>query len=466
LRGRVAAREIGLRHHEEVLKLDCAALEVVAEEIEIPLQSNEPLKVALASVRIEKPAVKLVRRASAAGDGTEEPPPATEKPAPGSGGPRISVGKLQVGGGTFQLIDESVEPTVATSLSEIRLEGSKLRMPARSGQLEADIRSIEGVSLQVSGDWQEGNGTTTVALRKLHLPSYSPYVANATGFEFEGGSLSLDGKVESTGPTHEMKANLTVKKIALRNLEKGAFKKTFGISAPAAVSLLSGPKGNIKLPVNLTLDEGGTAIEVPALLISAFRQSLAAVIAAPVKGLGLAVRVATGGGQEGAGRLALDPVALGPGSAQLTPAQVNHAGLVAESLSARPDLGLVLTGRFSKEDDPFLRAQALLARIDAGGFSPYDERGLLERRRLRRGLEQRLRLQPGDLDPEDATLIGEWLEETDISREARDRLAGDRAEAVRFALVDDHGLDPAQVRIGEPKKGPPGVAIELFVITQ
>ena len=376
------------------------------------------------------------------------------------------VGKLQVEGGTLQLIDESVEPTVATTLSEIRLEGSKLRIPARSGQLEADIRSIEGVSLQVSADWQEGNGTTTVALRKLHLPSYSPYLADAAGFKFKDGSLSLDGKIESTGPTHAMKANLTFKKIALRDVEKGAFEKTFGISAPAAVSLLSGPKGNIKLPVNLTLNEGGTAIEVPALLISAFRQSLAAVIAAPLKGLGLAVRVATGGGQEGAGRLALDPVELGPGSAQLTPAQVNHAGLVAESLSARPDLGLVLTGRFSKEDDPFLRAQALLERIDAGGFSPYDERGLLERRRLRRGLEQRLRLQPGDLDPADATLIGEWLEETDVSREARDRLAGDRVEAVRFALVDHHGLDPAQVRIGKPKKGPPGVAIELFLTTQ
>jgi hypothetical protein len=159
-------------------------------------------------------------------------------------------------------------------------------------------------------------------------------------------------------------------------------------------------------------------------------------------------------------------VELGPGSAQLTPAQVNHAGLVAESLSSRPDLGLLLTGRFSKQDDSFLRARALLARIDAGGFSPYDERGLLERRRLRRGLERRLRLQPDELDPEDAALIGEWLEETDVSRDARNQLAGDRAEAVRFALVDDHGLDPAQVRIGEPKKGPPGVAIELVVTTR
>ena len=77
-----------------------------------------------------------------------------------------------------------------------------------------------------------------------------------------------------------------------------------------------------------------------------------------------------------------------------------------------------------------------------------------------------MRLQPDELDPEDAALIGEWLKETHVSREARDRLAGDRAEALRFALVDDHSLDHAQVRIGDPERGPPGVAIGLFVTTQ
>jgi hypothetical protein len=402
----------------------------------------------------------LVRRAAAAEGETEELPP-----APGSGGPRIAVGKLQIEGGTFQLIDESVEPTATTSLREVRIEGSKLRFPARSGQLEAQMQSIEGASLAASGDWREDSGTATVALRKLRLGSYSPYLANATGFVFERGNLSLDGKVESAGPKHQVKADLTFAKPALRDLEAGAFEKTFGMSAPAAVSLLSGPKGNINLPVNLTL-EGGTAIDVRALLIGAFRQSLAAVIAAPLKGLGLAVRVVTGGDQEGAGRLELDPVALDPGSARLTPDQVEHVALVASDLSARPDIGLALTGRVGEEDGPFLRAQALLARIDAGGFAPYDEKGLLERRRLRRALELRVRREPDALGPEDAALIGEWLKETDVSREARNRLALARAEAVRSALVDDNGLDPDQVRIGEPKKGPPGVAIELFVTTQ
>jgi hypothetical protein len=457
LRGRVAARKIGLRHQEEALKLDCAALEVVVEEIEIPLQSHEPPKVALASVRIEKPAVKLVRRTAAAEGEAEERPD-----DPGSAVPQIAVGKLQMEGGTFQLIDESVEPTATTSLREFQLEGSKLRFPERSGQLEVRMQNIEGASLAASGDWREGSGTATVALQKLRLGSYSPYLANATGFVFERGSLSLDGKAESEGPKHRVKADLTFAKPALRDVKAGAFEKTFGISAPAAVSLLSGPKGNIKLPVKLSL-ETGTAIDVPALLIGAFRQSLAAVIAAPLKGLGLAVRVTTVGALGSGGALEIDPVKLDPGSAQLTPDQVEHAALVASDLSARSEIGLVLRGRVGEEDDPFLRAQALLARIDAGGFAPHDERGLLERRRLRRALEQRVRGEPDALGPEDAALIGKWLKQTDVSREARNRLANARAEAVRSALVDN-GLDPGQVRIEKPKKrGPPGVAIELFV---
>jgi hypothetical protein len=448
-----------------------SAKELVADEIEIPLQSDEPPKVALASVRIEKPAVKLVRRASAAGEETGEPlgeerPPTTEEPAPASGGPRIAVGKLEVTGGSFQLIDESVEPVAGITLSEIRLEGSKLRHPSRDGRLEAELRSLAGLSLKVSGDWQAGAGTTTVALRNLPLPSYSPYLAKAAGFEFKRGSLSLDGEIESAGPTHEVKADLTLEEIALENVEEGGFENTFGMSAPLAVSLLTDAQGNIGLPVNLTLDEGGTAIDVAALLIGALRQSLGAVLAAPLKGLGLALRVATGSGEEGAGGMELDPVELEPGSARLAPDQVDHAGLVANGLSARPDIGLVLMGRVSEEDEPFLRAQALLERIEAGGFAPYDERDLLERRRLRRGVERRVRLQPDELDPEDAALIGEWLEEMDVSGEARDRLARARADAARSVLADTHGTNPAQVRIGEPQEGPPGVAIELFVTAQ
>jgi hypothetical protein len=306
VRGRISAKQIGLRHDEEALELDCEALELVADEIEIPLQSDEPPKVALASVRIEKPAVKLVRRASAAGEETGEPlgeerPPTTEEPAPASGGPRIAVGKLEVTGGSFQLIDESVEPVAGITLSEIRLEGSKLRHPSRDGRLEAELRSLAGLSLKVSGDWQAGAGTTTVALRNLPLPSYSPYLAKAAGFEFKRGSLSLDGEIESAGPTHEVKADLTLEEIALENVEEGGFENTFGMSAPLAVSLLTDAQGNIGLPVNLTLDEGGTAIDVAALLIGALRQSLGAVLAAPLKGLGLALRVATGSGEEGAG---------------------------------------------------------------------------------------------------------------------------------------------------------------------
>jgi hypothetical protein len=187
------------------------------------------------------------------------------------------------------------------------------------------------------------------------------------------------------------------------------------------------------------------------------------VIAAPLKGLGLALRIATGGGQERAGGLELDPLGLEPGSPQLAPDQVDHAGIVANGLSARPDISLVLMGRVSEQDEPFLRAQALLEQIEAGGFAPYDERSLLERGRLRRGVERRMQLQPDELDPEEAALIEHWLEEMDVSPEVRDRLARARADAVRSVLVDTHGADPTQVRIGEPEEGPPGVAIELFV---
>jgi len=463
VRGRVAGERIELRHEEGHLEIDCDSLELVAEEIRIPLQSDEPPRLALAVVRIQKPEVKLVRPASATGGAAaEETPAEAEKPSSASGEPRIAIGKLEVKGGSLQLLDESVEPTATTTVSRIDLEGADLRLPTRAGQLELDLLGMGGFSAKASGDWRDGAGTASVAVRGLHLQRYNPYVGEAAGFEFTRGSLSLDAEIESAGQAHEVNADLTLENIALEDVEPGAFERLFGISGPMAVSLLTDVQGNIGLPVNLTLDEGETSIDFAAILIGAFRQSLGALLAAPLKGLGLALRVATGGAVGGDGAPELDPVGFEPGSAKLSPEQVDHLGLVANGLAARPDIGLDLTGRAGEEDEPLLRAQALLVRFEAGEFAPYQDKGRPERRRLRQGLERRAAGKPDELAPKEAVVLGEWLEEIEVSREARDRLAQARAEAVRSSIAKSADIDAARLRVGEPKEGPPGVAIALF----
>ena len=460
VRGFISAEQIELQHEDGLLEFECLAFDLVANEIDLPFQSGEPAEISLASVRIVKPAVKLVGRPPAA-----EASPPTEEPGPAPPEPRIAIGKLEVENGTLRLIDETVEPTTTTKLSAIRLEGSELRFPARNGRLQADLRGAEGLSLQFSGGWRAGAGTSTLALQNLHLPRYSPYVARSAGFAFQRGTASLDAKIESAGQTHQVSADLTLEKIALEDAEEGGFQRAFGMSAPLAVSLLTDAQGNIHLPVELTLDESGAAIDLPALSIGALRQSLVAVLATPLKGLGLALRAATGDAPGGAG-LELHPLALEPGSAQLTPDQVERAGLVAGGFAARSDLGLVLIGQVGEEDESALRAQTLLAQVEAGAFPPLGETSLGERRRLRRGLELRTRSQPDELAPEDAAFLEDWLAEVEVSREARDRLARARVEALRSVLVDSYGLGAAQVRIAEPREGPPGVAIGLFVTTQ
>jgi hypothetical protein len=460
VRGRIAAEQIELRHDDGLMEFECEAFELVADDVDLPFQSGEPAEISLASVRIAKPAVKLVGRPPAEGT-----PPPTEEPGPAPLEPQIAIGKLELENGTVQLIDETVEPTTTTELSGIRLEGSELRLPARDGRLQADLRGAEGLSLQVTGGWRAGAGTTTLALRNLHLPSYSPYVARSAGFAFQRGTASLDAKVESAGQTHQVSADLSLEKIALEDAEEGGFQRAFGMSAPLAVSLLTNARGNIGLPVRLTLDESGAAIDLPALLIGALRQSLVAVLATPLKGLGLALRAATGDAPGGGG-IEVDPLVLEPGSAQLTPDQVEHAGVVAGALAARPDLGLVLIGQVGEEDEPALRAQALLAQVEAGAFPPLDETSRGVRRRLRRGLEMRTRSQSDELAREDAALLEIWLAEVEVSREARDRLARARVEALRSVLVDTHGLGADQVRIAKPREGSPGVAIGLFVTAQ
>jgi hypothetical protein len=77
-------------------------------------------------------------------------------------------------------------------------------------------------------------------------------------------------------------------------------------------------------------------------------------------------------------------------------------------------------------------------------------------------LRARGRGEPGELEPEDAALLGRYTAAVEVPPERLDDLARQRAEVARDSLLEEGGLSAERVSIGEPVgPGDPGVIMEL-----
>lgn len=453
VRGRIAASDLLATQRDGDLWAAVGGVELAVDEIALPLGGPGPARVALGSLRIREPELHVLRRARPAP--AEEGEPGAGEPAP-SEPAHISLAALELTGGTLEVQDESVSPARVAHFRDLRVTGGDLRWPERDGRLEIGLRGLTGLSVQASSALRRGDGTTRVELEKVQLASLNPYLAETTGFRFSGGSAWLDAAIESEGPRHAVDADLEIQDLGIDDSKEGAFAKTFGMSADMAIALLEGPGRRIQLSVDVSLDERGADVALTRLLVGAVSQALRGILAAPLKGLGLALRLLPG--ERGA---ELDPVALEPGSDALSPPALQHVAQVAKALDGWPDLALELRGRVGEPDEPLLRARALFAALQSGAAGPPGEAGLLQRRRLVAALERVARGEAAQLEGEDAALLERWIGEAELPREERERLAGNRAAAVRAAL-EREGAEAARIRVGETEEGPPGVALVLF----
>ncbi len=183
--------------------------------------------------------------------------------------------------------------------------------------------------------------------------------------------------------------------------------------------------------------------------------------AAPLKGLGLAFGAAGSlvGGGDG---ISLDEVAFEPGSSEVPDAGHEFVAILATALRQRPEFHAVLHGSTGGDDDIPLAAQILLERIEADDPpAGYAERGLLDRRRMRDGLEAFARNRPSELEGEDAELASKWFADLQVPGERRDALAEARAGALREALLDAPDVAAERVRAGPNRSGTVGVVPKL-----
>jgi hypothetical protein len=416
----------------------------------------------LAALRLRDPALRVTLRHGpsptepAGGESVGEPGD-TEPQPDGAATPRLSLDLLELSAGTAEFVDETVTPTHRSRIRELAVHGRDLHWPERDArEFSLAARGPGNAHLALDASLRDGRGRVKLDLEDLGLASFSPYVAEAAGYWIEGGKASLRAQVEVAGEDYAIASNLALHRLDVAEVKAGSFKSEFGVPLDLALALLRDPGGKIGIPIAAKVEGGQSQIAVASIVAAALRQALVGAVTAPLKGLGLLLGSGDG---EGEGGMRLETLRAEPGARMPDLASLPQ---LAEVLEARPGLGLKLRGQVGPEDEPGLAQGILMAQVVADAELPPVDAGFLQKRRLRRALEDRAVGETRDLGADDAAALTRWIEAVDVMDEERRALARDRATAVRSALVEEHGIAAERIELGEPlQQEAPGVVVEL-----
>jgi hypothetical protein len=428
-----------------------------------------PPRIEIAAVRLHEPALAaILRTADPPAPEEAEPAPtdleesaAEAEPAATSPEPRIRIAHLAVTGGEIDFADESVSPAHRSRLRDLTVEGRDLRFPEReAAQLRIAAEGPGDGSIRFDAATPDGDGTIALDVADLGLPAFSPYSADAVGYWVERGRATVAARARVRDAGYEIDTDVSLDDLDVTEVTAGSFEKQFGLSLDLALALLRDPFGRISLPVSARVASGETDIAVERIVLSALRHALVGALTSPLKGVGVVLGAATGGGDEPTG-LRIEPLAVAPGATSPLADEFDRVAGMAKALAGRPGLGLELRGRSGVEDDPALAERMLTEMVVADAELPPVDAGLLQKRRLRSALEDRAHGRPGDLGPEDAEALARWIDAVEVPPIRRDELANERATAVRDALLESHAASSDRLRVGDPLTGPPAVVIQL-----
>jgi hypothetical protein len=475
LSGRAAVKGFDAREAQDRLALAWQGVEVVIDRVHAVLPSADvPTRapeIALASLEVTAPHVRMKRSAATAPAGApeaaappeEEPATAETAPAGEASQPHLTLARLAVSGGVLELDDAAVSPPHRSEFRDITVQATGVSWPdVAFASLKASMLGPRGSAIALQGALEPAAGDLEIEVKELPLPSYSPYAAEAAGYRLEAGTFSLEAKAGIEGQTVKLDSDVHLRNLDVAEVHPGTFGEQFGMSLDLALALLRDPFGGIHLPVNGSFGpEPGAGVSLAPIVAGALRQVLIGAVTAPIKGLGLLI---PGAGKRDDGML-LQPVAFAPGA--LVPSSDAQLPGLAKLLEERPGLALVLRGRSGPEDDRYLATEMLAEAAASGSELPAvgaAKAGFFERRRLVGALEDHAKGDQqalAELDAEDAQRLDRWVAQVEVPDSRREELARTRAKGLGDQLANERGVDKERVRVGDPMEGEPAVVIEL-----
>ena len=389
----------------------------------------------------------------------------------------VRIGKLSLDKGILDFADLSLRPQFATKIHELKgvIVGISSSPGART-QVE-----LEGLVDEYGSNKIEGKINTfdpkqftdiAMVFRNVEMTNLTTYSGKFAGRKIDYGKLSLDLKYKV-----ENSKLLGDNKIVIDSLKLGEkVESPDAVSLPLglAIALLRDADGiiDIDLPVSGNLDN--PEFRYGGLIWKALVNLLTKIVTSPFRALGALF----GDGEE-----VLNAVNFEPGAREVPPPEQEKLAKLLKALTKRPQLKLVVTGRYHSDSDGQairqLQVRRALAETSGTVLEPGEDPGPVDfsnpdsQQRLaalfvdRYGQEayEELRVEMAIPDKsgksekitEDPGELAKLLFSDLIKRETVDpnllkQLADDRAQAIVRQITGPDGIPPERIII-KPSEG-------------
>ena len=153
-------------------------------------------------VRIDAPDADIRRNANGAFELSSLTPPRASAASPGKPW-QFTLAEARIAGGTLHVLDRSVSPAFATTLSSVSLGGSAIASTGPPGMIDLAFDAADGAhaTLQADVDIARGALHGHAEVAKLDVPRLAPYYASALNVDIRRGTLDVKADFDaSTAP--------------------------------------------------------------------------------------------------------------------------------------------------------------------------------------------------------------------------------------------------------------------------
>jgi hypothetical protein len=337
----------------------------------------EPNSLNIGEIKLSKPVGELIiardKTVNLAKILKAQPADETKKPEPSAGGRRgggasfpFNIGTVRIDEGDLVFADLSMLPKFNTRIHD--LKGTITRLSSEKdvvskilldGGVDRYGRAKVSGTLYIS-DYKRSS-EIDVVFQHVEMANITPYSGRFAGREIKSGKLSTDLK-------YQIQDGKLVgdNKIIVDNLVLGEHVNSpdaVNLPLDLAVALLSDSDGRIDIGLPVSGDLSDPHFSIGPLLWKAFTNLITKVVTAPFRALG---------GLFGGDTQKFDAVQFEPGMAELQPPEKEKLKKIAEGLRVKPQLVLVVHGRYSAEVDGAELRQLYVRREVAGrlGIQP------------------------------------------------------------------------------------------------
>lgn len=370
-----------------------------------------------------------------------EGPEATdgEEPAPPL---RVTVGRIVIADASADFADRSLPLPFDVTISKLQGELSTIdTASAEPSRVSAEGTVDEYGFLRVTGSVTPLEPARDTDLRaefeNVAMPKFSAYSVPFAGREIASGSLDLDLGYEVDGGRLVGENNIVLREFELG--ETVPHPDAMSLPLGLAIALLKDSSGTIDVDLPVSGDVNSPEFSIGGIVGKALVNLVVKIATSPFALLGNLLGVEASD---------LEQVSFLPGRADLTPPEMQTAASLAEALTLRPELVLVLPPVHVEDADArALREAKLEAAVEAriGGIPPAAGEEAMYDERLRETLEALYREAATAEDP------GAALEELRAAHTVQapeeqggePRLDGPAyTEALRGQLIDLQTLEP------------------------